>query len=515
MSLPGILVTGASGFLGRHLLEAIKEDYRVFGLARRSQATCGAPVHPNITWYQADIANPPCVAEACEDIMRKGGVDIIVHLAAHYDFSGEDHPEYWRTNVHGLRNVLEMATRLTPRKFIFSSSVAACEFPGPGEALTEDSPADGDHIYAITKRIGEQMLEEYGDRVPSTVVRFAALFSDWCEYPPLFMFLETWLGGAWNSRILGGRGQSAIPYLHVRDGVAFLARLFDHLDDFGSGEVLICSTDGAVTHRELFDAACDYWFGEKRKPIFMPKILCGPGMRVRYMIGALTGQRPFERPWMARYIDKKLTVNAHKTRVRLGWMPRERLKIVRRLPFLLDNYKTEPIEWFRRNRAAMKQARLAAHLRVYRLLERHEQEISDEVSARLKAPEAQRRFPSYQRIGSDDLRWNHRVALRHLMNAAMTRQKTVFVTYCRDLAERRFESGFDQSEVCAAINVLGDAALAVLRKDPDSRELEDALHHYVTMTIRFGCDQVQDVYELKRSHLEHQRLWRVRQAGSP
>lgn len=514
MDLPGIVVTGASGFLGRHLLEAIKDDYRVFGIARRSQVTCGAPVHPNIRWYQADIANRPCVEEAFEDIRRHGGADIVVHLAAHYDFSGEEHPEYWRTNVHGLRNVLDLAGMLNPRKLIFSSSVAACKFPGEGENLTEDSPADGEHIYAVTKRTGEQMLDEYEDRFPSTIVRFAALFSDWCEYPPLFKFLETWLSRAWNSRVLGGRGLSAIPYLHVRDAVAFLCRLFDHLDDFSHGDVLICSTDGAVSHRELFDAANEYWFAEKRKPIFMPKPLCGIGIRVMNMIGMLTGERPFERPWMAQYIDKQLTVNAHKTRVRLGWMPRERLKIIRRLPFLLDNYKTEPIEWFRRNQAAMKEAQLAAHLKVYRLLERHEQEISAEVSKRLRAPEARRRFPSYQQLGTEDMRWNHRVALRHLMNAAMTRQKTVFVSYCRDLAERRFESGFDQNEVCAALTLLGDAAYHVAKNDPEAKELEDALHHYITMTVRFGCDQAQDVYEFKRSHLEHERAWQARQAGS-
>ena len=57
MSLPCLVVTGASGFVGRHLLDALKEDYRIVGLARRSQARSGAPVHPNITWHQADIGD--------------------------------------------------------------------------------------------------------------------------------------------------------------------------------------------------------------------------------------------------------------------------------------------------------------------------------------------------------------------------------------------------------------------------------------------------------------------------
>ena len=45
MSRPRIVVTGASGFVGRHVLDALKEDWRIFGLARRSQARSGAPMH--------------------------------------------------------------------------------------------------------------------------------------------------------------------------------------------------------------------------------------------------------------------------------------------------------------------------------------------------------------------------------------------------------------------------------------------------------------------------------------
>ena len=55
MPLPRIIVTGASGFVGRHLLKEIKETHRVFGLGRRSRRECGAPEHANITWAQIDI----------------------------------------------------------------------------------------------------------------------------------------------------------------------------------------------------------------------------------------------------------------------------------------------------------------------------------------------------------------------------------------------------------------------------------------------------------------------------
>ena len=147
MSLPRILITGASGFIGRHLLEVLKEDFEIIGLARRSQVHCGAPIHKNITWNQVDIADREALKAVFRDIRESGGAQYVMHLAAHYDFTGEDHPEYYRTNVDGLRNVLDLCRRLRPRCFIFSSSTAACLFPEPGQALTENSVPDGDHIY--------------------------------------------------------------------------------------------------------------------------------------------------------------------------------------------------------------------------------------------------------------------------------------------------------------------------------------------------------------------------------
>ena len=82
MSLPCVVVTGASGFVGRHLLDALKEDYRIVGLARRSQARSGAPVHPNITWHQADIGDRTAIEPIFDGIRRDGGADILIHLAA-------------------------------------------------------------------------------------------------------------------------------------------------------------------------------------------------------------------------------------------------------------------------------------------------------------------------------------------------------------------------------------------------------------------------------------------------
>lgn len=497
MTLPRIVITGASGFVGRHLLEALKGRYEIYGIARRSQSRCGAPEHANIHWHQVDIAHADRLEAVFEDIARAGRIDTVVHLAAHYDFDEENEREYYRTNVDGLRNVLENTKKIGIRKLVFSSSVAACAFPAPGDALDEDTPPDGDHIYAKTKAIGEAMVSEYADDFDAVIVRFAALFSDWCEYPPLFMFLQTWLSKAWNSRLLGGKGESAIPYLHVRDAVGFLETVLDQLDRIEPGRILIASPDGSVSHAALFWAATRYYYTSSPAPIFIPKVLARPGIQVRCLLGRITGEMPFERPWMARYIDKRLTIDASRTREFLGWAPRERLEISRRMAFLLENFKSDPVEWNRLNRAAMKQVRMRPNLGIFALLSKHRETISSRFTATLQAKAEDGALPSYRTVGHEEHSWNHRLILRSLMNSVRTRERSVFLAYCEDIAERRFEQGFSCEDLCGALETLNLVCLEVLSEDPDTGDLVAFFHDHITVTIRFGIDHVYEVYELR------------------
>jgi hypothetical protein len=215
-------------------------------------------------------------------------------------------------------------------------------------------------------------------------------------------------------------------------------------------------------------------------------------MYAMLVLGRLTGEAPFERPWMAKYIDDSLTVDASRTRELLGWTPRPRLEIIRRMPFLLENFKSYPVDWNRRNRAAMKEVRIRPNLKIYWLLERHFQNICDDFAAQLgTAP----RFPTYRHVSPDQRQWNTRVALRNLMTTIMTRERSGFMSYCRDLAEARRRQGFTTGEVCSALDSLDRVCLETLLADPESEEIRDYLHDTITMTIRFGQDQVEETFE--------------------
>ena len=495
MGLPRLIITGSSGLVGRHLVETLRDRARIFGIARRSQPRCGVSPHPNLAWFQADIGEEPQVKGVFEQVAALGGADVVIHLAAHHDQAGEGSDEYWRTNVLGLRNVLDQCVGLHIKHFILASAVAACRPAAVGETITETTAPLAEHVFGRTKGAGEQMLGDYYQYFRCVVVRFAALFSDWCENPPLSVLLQTWLSEAWNRRLLGGRGRSAKPYLHVHDAVAFLEQMLDRVDLLEQGEVLLASPDGCVSHRELFGAVHVAFGGERPDPVFVPRALCGAGLLVRDLAGRLTGERPFERPWMARYIDTQMPVDAARTRQRLDWAPRPRLAVLRRMPFLVENLKTDPVEWNRRNREAMRVVSVPVNLKIHWLLERHESEIIDEFNRLLTQPETRGRFAHYHDFTADQHEWHHRLILRQLVNAVRTSERGIFMAYCRDLAERRLTQGFDAEELCGALEVLNLVCFRVLRRDPETKDIRRDIYDHVTVTLKAGCDQAQEVFE--------------------
>ncbi len=496
MSLPGLIVTGASGFVGRHLVEAAREDHRVFALARRSQGRSGTPAHPNLSWFQADVGERPQVEAAFRQIEQAGGAATLVHLAAHHDYTGSESEDYWRTNVIGFRHVLEAAVAHGVRHVVFASCLLACRPPRPGRAITEESPPHGQHIEAVTKREGEALLFEFSDRLHPVIVRSAPLFSDWCECPPLFVQLETWLSDAWNRRLLCGDGRSAVPYLHINDLVLFLQQVLARIDDFKPCEVLLAAAGGAVSQRELYEAATLAFSGARQKPVLVPAWLCARARWARGVLVRLLRRQAGECAWRPDEVDAVMTTDASRTLRRLDWTPRPRLDILRRMPFLVENLRTDPVTWAELNRAAMRRVRLPDNLKIHWLLEQHQETVMRRFTDLLTSAEGRDRFPSYQALTLDQHNWHHRLVYRNLLSAVRTRDKGVFIGYCRDLAEQRRRQGFTADELCGALEALNLVCWRVLRQDPETRGLRQAITDYVTATLRSGCDAAQEVFEL-------------------
>lgn len=496
MRNPSIIVTGASGIVGKNFLEAAKNNFLIYAFARRSMKEAGISPHKNIKWIQVDIADWISLRWIMHNIKREGGADYLLHLAGYYDFDYTPNPEYERTNIKGTKYILEQAKILRVKRFIFASSSAASQFPGPGKFLTEESSLDADYDYAVSKKRAEELIKEFSQWFPCTVVRFAAVFSDWCEYGPLYMFLSTWLSKGWNSRILGGEGESGVPYIHTTDLNKLIFSIIGKHSQLDNFNIFLASPNGSTSHKDLFRVATDFFFGKKIKPIFIPKLIATPGVLVRYIFGKLIGKPPFEKPWMLKYLDLKLDIDSSKTQKILNWSPSPRLSIQRRLLFLIENMKSDPNEWELKNKRALKKDSFRPNLLIYNSMIKLKEKIVIEIFSILSGSEENRdRFESFLKVNRDVLRKDIEFIYQLLAVSIRTKDRLILLDYSKDIGYIRHEEGVKLEEIVSFIDKMGDIIVNNILEDLEIKNLMQLLYDRIKLTLEMAIDEISDIYE--------------------
>jgi UDP-glucose 4-epimerase len=152
-----ILVTGASGFVGRPLCRRlVGEGFRTLGVVRRTDAVELLPpqVEPR---FVPDLA----AHEDWDSLLD--GVDHVVHLAARahvFDDAGDAALAlYRRTNVTATRHLVQAAHRRPIRRFVHLSSIKAVG-EGGSHAYDERTPCVPRDAYGLTKLEAERVLFE-------------------------------------------------------------------------------------------------------------------------------------------------------------------------------------------------------------------------------------------------------------------------------------------------------------------------------------------------------------------
>ncbi len=349
-----IVVTGAAGFLGSSLTVDLCRDSSVVAIDRREPGRALLDAAPGVQWHRVDISDRARVSDVFEATRRQyGRIDLVIHLAAFYHFDLDRHPEYERTNVGGTANVVQAASESNVSRLIFSSSMMAMAPPPPGTMLDERTPASGLIPYGESKATNEKMIAEARDRLPSIVLRLGGVFSDWCELPPLGSLIRLWGVRSALDGIVAGRGESGIPYLHRSDWVRLVRACIERQRDIASHEVFLASEHGAVSHAELFLALqrARSRGGRVKRPVHVSPALARIGLRMRMAKGWVTGNKPYERPWMLNFVDRPWIADTTHTRTRLGWDCSPGLRIAERLPVLMECFDSDRSRWERRNRS--------------------------------------------------------------------------------------------------------------------------------------------------------------------
>ncbi|MBU6282262.1 NAD-dependent epimerase/dehydratase family protein [bacterium] len=216
------LLTGSTGFLGRHLARRLAADGRALrALVRRGTDRKRIPPEVSeIAWGGLDDAASLDAALA--------GIDTVYHLAARVS-GGGGREAFRRDNVDGTRNLLEACARVGVRRFVHVSSAGIFGAAAAGSPITEDTPLDpeiekrGD--YAWSKAESDRLVREF--RAPGlecVVVRPGILWG--AEQPPFFGRLVLPVPGAAGRKVVVGAPDALLPLTHVdnaADGIVLAA----------------------------------------------------------------------------------------------------------------------------------------------------------------------------------------------------------------------------------------------------------------------------------------------------
>jgi nucleoside-diphosphate-sugar epimerase len=268
------LITGATGFVGGHLVEHLAaEGWAIRALVRPTSDTAqlrglGAEL------VAGDLSDREAMRGAA------GGVEVVFHLAAVTGLRGDR--DFDRANVEGTRNLVEAVREADPRprRLVYLSSYAACGPSGPGRARTLDEPPAPLTAYGRTKLAGEEIVRELeGEGVEVVVLRAPVVYGPGDHaLLPYFRLVRLGLAPAPSG------GERQLHLIYVGDLARALARAADgRPGTYPVAEPRVHAWDGIVA--EMGDV-----LGRRPLRIPLPPVLVRSVAAVGEAAGSLLGR---------------------------------------------------------------------------------------------------------------------------------------------------------------------------------------------------------------------------------
>ena len=165
-----ILVTGCAGFIGSHLTETLlNQGFKVYGIDNLSNGKltniASIRKNKNFKFLKCDINDNKIFDELLND------VEVIYHLAALADIVPSiQNPElYFNSNVNGTFNLIRNCENKKVKKIIYAASSSCYGIPDK-YPTSENSPILPQYPYALTKRLGEEIIFHFGNLFKIPVV---------------------------------------------------------------------------------------------------------------------------------------------------------------------------------------------------------------------------------------------------------------------------------------------------------------------------------------------------------
>ncbi|GGB55195.1 NAD-dependent epimerase/dehydratase family protein [Blastomonas aquatica] len=345
---PVVVITGAEGNIGRSIIAALEQDYTVVGLDR--EAGDDARI------IAADLSSAACVDAALKQVRATHGERLasVIHLAAYFDFTGEDHPLYKSLNVEGTRHLMRALQSFDVEQFVYASTMLVHAPGRAGEQIDEDRAIDPQWVYPRSKAQAEAVLREEAGGMPVVILRLAGLYDEETMVPTLAHQIARIREKNVQSHLYSGDGEAGQAMLHRNDLVDAIRRTVACRAELSNDVALLVGEAEAVGYATLQDRigalihGSDGW-----TTLRVPKPLAAAGAWAQDKLEPIIpdaidkGEEPFIKPFMVAMADDHYALDISRARELIGWSPRHRL--LDTLPAMIAALLRDPESWYEAN----------------------------------------------------------------------------------------------------------------------------------------------------------------------
>ncbi|MBU7014605.1 MAG: NAD-dependent epimerase/dehydratase family protein [Theionarchaea archaeon] len=232
------LVTGGTGFIGSHLVEALPGD--VVCLVRKSSDTSHLePLGVEVVY--GDLTDLDSLKRAARD------VDCVYHLGAYYTFHGV-WDRYYSVNVQGTRLLIEACESVD--HFIYCSSAEAMG-PVKTPPADESYPANPAYDYGRSKLMAESLITEKIDQgYPATILRPVGVYGPRCVDDVSYYFMIHMAKNSIFTKFVAGSGENLVDFVFVKDVVQGFLKARNQK---AIGGLYFVSGKKALTYNEVYE----------------------------------------------------------------------------------------------------------------------------------------------------------------------------------------------------------------------------------------------------------------------
>jgi nucleoside-diphosphate-sugar epimerase len=339
-----VLLTGATGFIGRALIARLADGHRLVGLDRPGPPDPPEPAHA----VDFDLSSDEAVAAAFAEVRRRFGARIasVVHLAAYYDISGEPNPLYDKVTVQGTRRLLNALQSFEVEQFVFASTMLVHKpTDRPDETIDESSPIEPSWAYPESKVRTEALLHEQHGRIPIVLLRIAGVYDDLAHSP----FIAEQVARIYEHRLVAhfypGMLCAGQSFLHLDDLTDAVARLIERRRELPPELPLLVGEPEALGYGEVQKIIGEALHGEDWATMRVPKTLAKAGA---WLQNEVLGDDDFVKPWMVEQSNDHYVLDISRARQLLGWEPKHSLRET--LPKMVAALKRNPAGWYKANK---------------------------------------------------------------------------------------------------------------------------------------------------------------------